>query len=298
MAMNCLVNMKSTPLEGYWENEETFQEEGPWIKNSLLGWVTPRDITYPTPPYMSIREDAPSVYAQHVNRRLLDLIEKLNSNDTSGMTQGFGNETDDKYTRTNSTQSAIRDNSNKWIVFENGRLFAKMLDNANMNMKATVKLSYYSPMEDGKKPVTLKIVGTNYYVTYQSDNLRLEQMKEENLNSINSSMMKFLFLQSETSTVTKSFEPATAPRRFISTSARASTVTVQPSSVNTVNKEFVITSEFWGSFLNVGHKRISLQPPSRQTILKYMKNGLSDNAALQTKYQTRIPYWQRHLACA
>ncbi|XP_053573752.1 uncharacterized protein LOC128663449 [Bombina bombina] len=281
------------------------QESDLWLQNVISYWEVPKDITYATPPYISLREDFELQYKPFVPERyFLDMLNKFDSKDLSYISFQEDNNRfeggNEVYKKETSQESPIRDTLNKWIVLEHNKLLAKELQGPTENKAATIKITYYKPMKDEKQPLTLQIKGTNLYVVNQSGKLQLEAINEPDLSSINSDKMKFLFLLTNTSGSYKSFETATDPEKFISTSQKsASVVTIQPSSDQTKLKEFLITSNLFRIFLNAGHKRISLRTPRMETILKNSQNRFStmNNRGFQFNIQKPIHYWQRPFIC-
>ncbi|KAM8972376.1 uncharacterized protein RCH25_018035 [Pelodytes ibericus] len=223
------------------------------------------DITYSTPPYMSIREDHGPIriYRPVRQRVFLDMKKKFTSNDTSYVTFEEDSKIDvnGQFKRKHNLKSSIRDRQQKWLVYANDRLLAKQLQSANMREKASFNISFYAPIVETKQPITLKIEGSNKYLSYDSGNFKLESVSEASLETINDSNKRFLFFENDTDNVHLSLEPAMAPQSFLSTSAQnGSPVTVAPGPINTRETNFIFDAVLFGSFLQVGNKRLSLQP--------------------------------------
>ncbi|XP_075457909.1 uncharacterized protein LOC142495811 [Ascaphus truei] len=219
----------------------------------------PVDITYPTPPYMSLRELVERNETLPVKeRKFMDMMERYDSNDIYYTSMKYE---PGVYKKTGfALNSTIRDTLHRWFVLTNGNLFAKALLIPNERNKAKLIIYSYIPPENGRKPVTLRIEGTNLYFSYQSGTLQLQPMTEEDLERINSNTKKFLFLLTKMSTTTRSFESATSPGSFISASTENNgAITVQLGSSNSHTFEFVLAVDLYGSFLKVGRQRISLQ---------------------------------------
>ncbi|XP_053320145.1 uncharacterized protein LOC128491831 [Spea bombifrons] len=229
-------------------------------------WNAPIDITYPTPPYISLREDIGLAQDPPPPRRrqFLDMIRKFNSNDIKLVTFGIVALENDGYSKVGKElPTSIRDSNQKWLVCENGYLIAKYLPGPEIDKKASFKISYYAPIVNGKKPITLKL--ESRYLSCQSGNLTLQSANDENLNNINSSNAQFLFFQIDTNNVYNEIAPATAPQSLVCTLAQNnSPVIVESADTNTLQTEFVFSGELYGSLLDVGQKRISLQPLKRE----------------------------------
>ncbi|KAM4749080.1 uncharacterized protein WCC33_006506 [Rhinophrynus dorsalis] len=148
------------------------------VTHLMSKWLEPKDITYPTPPYISLRENVGQVRLPPLKRRLfLDMLKKFDVNDLSYVTlEDFTEAFSAVYNRVRSVQTTIQDTSNKWIVYENGKLLAKSLQGPNINNRATFKISYYFPPEGDKKPITIKIEGTSYFLSFQTGNFKLQPL--------------------------------------------------------------------------------------------------------------------------
>ncbi|MEE6513183.1 hypothetical protein FKM82_020702 [Ascaphus truei] len=94
--------------------------------DSVSYWFVPVDITYPTPPYMSLRELVERNETLPVKeRKFMDMMERYDSNDIYYTSMKYE---PGVYKKTGfALNSTIRDTLHRWFVLTNGNLFAKAL---------------------------------------------------------------------------------------------------------------------------------------------------------------------------
>ncbi|XP_075063391.1 interleukin-1 beta-like [Mixophyes fleayi] len=247
----------------------------------MSGWIVPPIITYSTPPYISLREDiGPLPHPPPIRpRNLMDMVKKFDSREGRYEIQVTTQDAKEIYKKLSSFLSKIHDLRFKWMVYDPNtrKLSAKPLVGSNENLKATFEISNYVSMEtnDGKKPTTLKIKSENLYLSCnQSGGLQLETI--QNLDQIDESTKRFLFFRAG-GTANTTFESAIAQGLYISTSEKGdSEVTVTSSTNPRQFFEFVMDDELYGSLLNIGFKRISLQPPRKQESFNHTRRLMTN----------------------
>ncbi|XP_073480206.1 interleukin-1 beta-like [Aquarana catesbeiana] len=230
-------------------------------------WNMPRVITYPTPPYITLRMNIGFHQGPPLPRpRLfLDTIRKLSSaedrryyrrdrgEEESLLTKG------EVYKIGTSQTSQIHDDGSKWI-FYNPSSGLMALPKQNPEGARFVITKYSTESDTDKVPVTLKINGTNLYLSCSNGELILEN-NDENLDTIQGPTKRFLFLRTR-SLNHVTFESVMSQKMYICTNSSG------PSPVN-MSKDsdpkkivgFTIDAEVVGIFVMVGNNRFSLRIP-------------------------------------
>ncbi|XP_075457923.1 uncharacterized protein LOC142495814 [Ascaphus truei] len=295
MAAYHFCNPAIGPMGRYCGNEGPFQGRNSslWIENSMDNfplktnndsvsyWFVPVDITYPTPPYMSLREK--------VKRSQTLIVKRRKFMDTSytilevNILSRFLKKHVIKH------RYSIRDTQDRWFRVKNwtSELMAMKLLNNQINLKAKFIISNM----DMNKFVTLQIEGTNLYLSCQSGTIKLQPMTNED-----STNNQFLFFRQSTGNVTNSLQSATDPQLFLSTAAEGDRVpvTVQNNSQNSQNRQ-----KFNINFELVDESETSLKAPQREEDFEYSRNQYSNNYDnyFSLEAQTPKPNFQRPIFC-
>lgn len=268
----------------------------PQLDYLMAYWNMPRVITYPTPPYITLRmniglhQDPPFPRP----RLLLDMIRKFSSaNDRRYYRpdQEEGQSLVPKgevYTIGTSQTSPIHDEGNKWILYNpSSGLMALPQRNSEKGARFVIT-KYRQESDTDKVPVTLKLDGTNLYLSCSNGELKLES-NDGTLNKIQGSTQRFLFLRTRLiKSVT--FESFLAKEMFICTNNISGPSPVKMSKYSDPEKivSFAIDAEVGGSFVMVGNNRFSLPVP-KETLERLQEyNQLMANTYERFTYR---PLW-------
>ncbi|XP_066446107.1 uncharacterized protein [Eleutherodactylus coqui] len=200
-----------------------------------------KQITYPTPPYMSIRRDETKVFRPTVTRRkLMDMIKKFDSKDISYIDWTFDKEASFFIPQVTSIQDSV----NKYFIVNSGTVWARPLQGANIQVKATFDIAFHF-IRDLREPViTLQVHDQDQYVSYEPNGdkrLKVLPLGQRNLQDAR----EFFFYLRRVTNSTYAFEPVQQPGGLISTSQDSnSPVTVQPASANTHYTNFAFDTAF------------------------------------------------------
>ncbi|XP_077325715.1 uncharacterized protein LOC143960748 [Lithobates pipiens] len=241
----------------------------PELNYLMAYWNMPRVITYPTPPYLTIRMNVGLHQGPPLPRPrlLLDMIRKFSARDRTYYRPDEEEKgqsllpKEEVYKIGASQSSQIHDDGNKWILYNATSGLLALPKKNSENGARFVITSYRQASNTDKVPVTLKIVGTNLYLSCSNGELKLEN-NNENLDKIQGSTQRFLFLRTR-SIKSVTFQSVALKEMFICTENISGPSPVKMSNYSDPEKivSFTIDAEVGGSFVRVGNNRFSLPVP-------------------------------------
>ncbi|KAM4039420.1 uncharacterized protein ACNLHF_017570 isoform 2-T2 [Anomaloglossus baeobatrachus] len=259
-----------------------------------------KPITYPTPPYMSIRREEIEMFRLPVmQRKLMDMIKKFDPNDISYIDDNL------RITMQKTDITSIRDQLSKYFVIRGGAVWAMSLQGANEQAK--FKVNIYIRANKTRPPITLQVQNQDLYLSYQPNADRLLKvlpLGQRNLDITNPETRHFFFNIIQIAPQKFSLEPVTEPDCFISTARNTSRVTVEPSSDQTHSMAFAFDINFDIGYVSGSKFRPDTEDTSNDTSF-YRYN----DRFLQDRYQSFLaredyvmdvsslamdnPYWRR-----
>ncbi|XP_077116934.1 uncharacterized protein LOC143773344 [Ranitomeya variabilis] len=235
-------------------------------------------ITYPTPPYMSIRREGIEMFQLPVTqRKLMDMIKKFDPNDISYID-------DQEFITMQKTDiTSIRDPLSKYFVIKGDTVWARSLQGANEQAK--FKVSLYINLNKTKPPITLQVQNQDLFLSYQPNEqrqLKVLPLGQRNLDITNPDTRHFFFNIIEVANKKFSLEPVTEPDWFISTAPDNGPVTVEPSSDQTHYMAFSFDINFNIGYISGSRVRLDTEDTSKYDASFYSYN----NRTVRDRYRS------------
>ncbi|XP_073444793.1 uncharacterized protein [Dendrobates tinctorius] len=231
-----------------------------FIRNDLL------IITYPTPPYLLLREIMGP-------RPETPIVRCWRLKDSGGPIGGFGRgassaqgtassaqgtassaqgtlSLEGQYHMVDNMNASIQDKGGKFLVYDktSGKLLARSLQGENVKHKAIFEISHFLPMRVNRTSnrllVTFRLKNTNLYLSSSNTDLKLQEnaeLKKNNI-SVDNNIGPFLFLREDKLNYT-TFQSFMSHQSYISTMNVEDRPVVMTSDINRVYIEMRLHEE-------------------------------------------------------
>ncbi|XP_077116933.1 uncharacterized protein LOC143773343 isoform X2 [Ranitomeya variabilis] len=218
-----------------------------FIRNDLLV------ITYPTPPYLLLREimgprpETPIVRCWRLKDSGAPKTEY-----SLGVKREVKREEslEEQYHMVDNMNASIQDKGGKFLVYDktSGKLLARSLQGGNVKNKAIFEIYHFLPMRLNKTSnrvlVALRLKNTNLYLSCNNTDLKLQENAELKKNSISvdNNIGPFLFLREDKLNYT-TFQSIMSHQSYISTMNVEDKPVVMRSDINQVYIEMRLHEE-------------------------------------------------------